>query len=147
VFKMMTAVTALESGTVTRTTKIKDVGTLRLDRGRTKIDNADRRGMGWITFEDGIAFSRNVVAAKVALGLGRTTAKSAAMLYGTWRTLGFGQTTGIDLAGEASGSNYVRDPAAMPWSQIDLANGSFGQGVAVTPIQLLQLLVRRIHRP
>jgi cell division protein FtsI (penicillin-binding protein 3) len=136
VFKMMTAVTALETGTVTRTTKIKDVGTLRLDHGTTKIDNADHRGMGWITFEDGIAFSRNVVAAKVALDLGRTTAKSAALLYGTWRTLGFGQPTGIDLAGEASASNYVRDPAVSPWSQIDLANGSFGQGVAVTPIQL-----------
>ncbi|HEV8697830.1 MAG TPA: penicillin-binding protein 2 [Candidatus Limnocylindrales bacterium] len=136
VFKMMTAVTALESGKVTRTTKIKDVGTLRLDRGRTKIDNADRRGMGWITFEDGIAYSRNVVAAKVALDLGRNTAESSAKLYQTWRTLGFGQPTGIDVAGEASASNYVRDPDVSPWSQIDLANGSFGQGVAVTPIQL-----------
>jgi cell division protein FtsI/penicillin-binding protein 2 len=136
VFKMMTAVTALESGKVTRTTKIKDVGTLRLDRGRTKIDNADHRGMGWITFEDGIAYSRNVVAAKVALDLGRNTAESSAKLYQTWRTLGFGQPTGIDLAGEASASNYVHDPDVSPWSQIDLANGSFGQGVAVTPIQL-----------
>jgi cell division protein FtsI/penicillin-binding protein 2 len=136
VFKMMTAVTALESGTVTRTTKIKDVGTLRLDHGTTKIDNADHRGMGWITFEDGIAYSRNVVAAKVALGLGDSTADSAKMLYETWRTLGYGQKTGIDLAGEASASNYVRDPAVSPWGQIDLANGAFGQGVAVTPIQL-----------
>jgi cell division protein FtsI/penicillin-binding protein 2 len=136
VFKMMTAVTALESGTVTRTTKIKDVGTLKLDKGRTKIDNADHRGMGWITFEDGVAFSRNVVAAKVALGLAHSTADAAEMLYQTWRTLGYGQKTGIDLAGEASGSAYVRDPATSPWSQIDLANGSFGQGVAVTPIQL-----------
>src|SRR4029450_4414510 len=46
---MMTAVTALESGTVPRTTKIKDVGTLRLDGGESKIDNADHKGMGWIT--------------------------------------------------------------------------------------------------
>jgi cell division protein FtsI/penicillin-binding protein 2 len=136
VFKMMTAVTALESGTVTRTTRIKDVGTLRLDGGESKIDNADHKGMGWITFEDGIAYSRNVVAAKVALGLADTTAKSSTMLYDTWRTLGFGQKTGIDVAGEASGSQYVRDPGAKPWSQIDLANGAFGQGVAVTPIQL-----------
>jgi cell division protein FtsI/penicillin-binding protein 2 len=30
----------------------------------------------------------------------------------------------------------VRDPAVTPWREIDLANGSFGQGVAVTPIQL-----------
>jgi cell division protein FtsI (penicillin-binding protein 3) len=136
VFKMMTAVSALQAGTVTRTTRIKDVGTLRLDGGESKIDNADRRGMGWITFEDGIAYSRNVVAAKVALGLGDSTKQSAAILYDTWRKLGFGQKTGIDVAGETAGEAYVRDPAAKPWSQIDLANGSFGQGVAVTPIQL-----------
>jgi cell division protein FtsI/penicillin-binding protein 2 len=136
VFKMMTAVSALESGTVTRTTKIKDVGTLRLDHGTTKVDNADHRGMGWVTFQDGIAFSRNVVAAKVALKLGASTSASAAKLYATWRTLGYGEKTGIDVAGEASGSAYVRDPGVTPWGEIDLANGSFGQGVAVTPIQL-----------
>ena len=48
----------------------------------------------------------------------------------------FGQPTGIDVAGEVSGEAYVRDPAITPWRQIDLANGAFGQGVAVTPIQL-----------
>lgn len=136
VLKMMTAVTALESGEVTRLTRFKDVGTLKLDKGRTKIDNADRKGMGTITFEDGIAYSRNVVVAKAALDFGETTGEAAAKLYETWRRLGFGAKTGIDVAGEASGAQYVRDPAVTPWQQIDLANGSFGQGVAVTPIQL-----------
>jgi cell division protein FtsI/penicillin-binding protein 2 len=136
VFKMPTAAAALEQGTVTPRTKIKDVGTLRLDKGRTKIDNANRRGMGWMTFEDAIAWSRNVVAAKVALDLGRNTKQSSAVLYEMWRRMGFGQQTGIDVAGEVSGESYVRDPAIQPWRQIDLANGAFGQGVAVTPIQL-----------
>ncbi len=90
--------------------------------------------MGWITFEDGIAYSRNVVAAKVALRLGDTTRDASAALYDEWRRLGFGEPTGMDLAGEVSG--LVRDPGLQPWSQIDLANGAFGQGVAVTPIQL-----------
>ena len=134
VFKMMTATTALEAGTVKRTTRIKDVGTLRLDGGESKIDNADRKGMGWVTFEDGIAYSRNVVAAKVALGLGDTVAESSAMLHQTWLDLGYGARTGIDVAGEVAG--LVRDPADVPWGEIDLANGAFGQGVAVTPIQL-----------
>lgn len=134
VFKMMTAVTALESGAVTRSTKIKDVGTLRLDGKRTKIDNADRKGMGWITFEDGIAYSRNVVAAKVALSLADTVDEAGAMLYDTWVKLGYGRPTGIDVAGEVQG--IVRDPGLTPWREIDLANASFGQGVAVTPIQL-----------
>ena len=136
VFKMFTAAAALEKGTVTPGTRIKDVGTLRLDKGRTKIDNANRQGMGWLTFEDAIAWSRNVVAAKVALGLGKTTKKAATTLHEMWTRLGFGRPTGIDLAGEVSGEAYVRDPAITPWRQIDLANGSFGQGVAVTPIQL-----------
>jgi cell division protein FtsI (penicillin-binding protein 3) len=51
-----------------------------------------------------------------------------------WTRLGFGKPTGIDVAGEVSG--IVRDPAITPWREIDLANGAFGQGVAVTPIQL-----------
>ena len=136
VFKMFTAAAALEKGTVTPGTRIKDVGTLRLDKGRTKIDNANRQGMGWLTFEDAIAWSRNVVAAKVALGLGKTTKKAATTLHEMWERVGFGRTTGIDVAGEVSGEAYVRDPAITPWRQIDLANGSFGQGVAVTPIQL-----------
>ena len=88
-----------------------------------------------MTFEDGVAYSRNVVAAKVALGLGKTTRKaSATTLYDTWLQLGYGAPTGIDVAGEVSG--IVRDPAITPWREIDLANGAFGQGVAVTPIQL-----------
>jgi len=134
VFKMMTATAALELGTVTPSTRIKDVGTLRLDGGRTKVDDADRKGMGWITFQDGIAYSRNVVAAKVALGLGKTLDASSAALYDTWLRLGYGAPTGIDVAGEVAG--IVRDPGVTPWREIDLANGAFGQGVAVTPIQL-----------
>ena len=134
VFKMMTAAAALEAGTVTPSTRIKDVGTLKLDNGKTKIDDADRKGMGWMSFEDGIAYSRNVVAAKVALGLGKTTRESSTLLHDMWVRLGYGQPTGIDVAGEVGG--IVRDPALTKWREIDLANGAFGQGVAVTPIQL-----------
>ena len=100
VLSLFTAAAALEKGTVTPGTRIKDVGTLRLDKGRTKIDNANRQGMGWLTFEDAIAWSRNVVAAKVALGLGTTTKKAATTLHEMWTRLGFGQPTGIDVAGD-----------------------------------------------
>jgi cell division protein FtsI (penicillin-binding protein 3) len=90
--------------------------------------------MGWMAFEDGIAYSRNVVAAKVALGLGKTTRESSAILYDMWLRLGYGQPTGIDVSGEVGG--IMRDPGLTSWREIDLANGAFGQGVAVTPIQL-----------
>ena len=134
VFKMLTAIAGLETKTVTTKTKIKDVGTLKLDGGRTHVDDADRKGKGWMTFEDAIAFSRNVVAAKVALALGKTTGQASTILHDTWSRLGFGTKTGVDLAGEVRG--LVNDPKISAWSEIDLANGSFGQGVAVTPIQL-----------
>ena len=48
-----------------------------------------------MTFEDAIAYSRNVVAAKVALGLGKTTREaSSILLHDMWMRLGFGQPTG-----------------------------------------------------
>ena len=87
-----------------------------------------------MTFQDIVAYSRNVGAAKVALKLGKTTQAASDILFQTWQRLGIGEPTGIDLYGEVGG--LVTDPAISKWRQIDLANGSFGQGVAVTPIQL-----------
>jgi len=134
VFKMLTVLAALEAGTTTLVTKYRDTGVLKLDGGRTKIEDADRRAMGVMKLADAIAYSRNVVAARVALGLAPTVAAASAALHDVWTQLGFGSPTGIDLSGEVAG--LVNDPAISAWRQIDLANGAFGQGVAVTPIQL-----------
>ncbi|GAC1676962.1 MAG: hypothetical protein NVS9B8_18330 [Candidatus Limnocylindrales bacterium] len=134
VFKMLTVVAAMERHQVTTRTQINDTGFLRLDGGRSMISDADRKAKGWMTFEDAIAFSRNVVAAKVALGLDSDVRTASAILYSTWTRFGFGSRTGVDLAGEVGG--IARDPAIRAWRQIDLANGAFGQGVAVTPMQL-----------
>ena len=134
VFKMLTVIAGLETGTVDMATQIDDSGTLKLDGGRTKIDDADRRAMGMLSFEDAIALSRNVVAAKVALGLAPELQDASEILHEVWLRLGYGRKTGIDVSGEVSG--LVRDPAKKAWREIDLANGSFGQGVAVTPLQL-----------
>jgi cell division protein FtsI/penicillin-binding protein 2 len=134
VMKMLTALAGLKAGTITPTTKVQDSGNLKLDGGRTEIHDADRRAKGLMEVQDGIAQSRNVVAARVALGLGPTTRQASATLFDVWKAIGLGQPTGIDVAGEVKG--IVRDPSVQPWQEIDLANGSFGQGVAVTPIQL-----------
>lgn len=133
VFKMMTVVAGLETGTTTLATKYRDSGRLQL-AGGTRVEDADRRAMGVMTLEDGIAYSRNVVAAKVALGLAPDLRTASATLHEVWRRLGFGAPTGIDLAGEVRG--LVNDPAISAWREIDLANGSFGQGIAVTQMQL-----------
>ena len=143
VFKMMTVAAAVGDGVVTMKTKIRDTGTLKVDNGRSRVDDADHKAMGVMAFEDAIAYSRNVVAAKVAIKLGKTTAAASRRLYQEWRTLGFGTATGIDVANEIPG--IVNDPAVKPWRQIDLANGAFGQGVAVTPIQLAQAYAAMVN--
>jgi cell division protein FtsI/penicillin-binding protein 2 len=134
VFKMLTVLAALEQGTTSFDKVYDDTGRMRLDGGETLIKDADRIAMGKLKLQDAIAYSRNVVAAKVALGLAPTTSEAARILYDVWTRLGVGRATGVDVAGEARG--LVNDPAARTWSQIDLANGSFGQGVAVTQLQL-----------
>jgi cell division protein FtsI/penicillin-binding protein 2 len=54
-------------------------------------------------------------------------------MYYYLQEYGFGQNTGVDLQGEVSGS--IRREAE--WLPIDLATASFGQGISITPIQLL----------
>jgi len=81
---------------------------------------------GWLDLGGIIGVSSNIGAAKIALRLG------AERFYDGLRAFGVGSRTGIDLPGEASG--ILRRPSAS--REIDLANHAFGQGVAVTPIQL-----------
>ena len=135
VFKMLTASAALQSKTTALSTQIDDYGVLKLPGGQ-EIADADRRAKGWMSFADMVAWSRNVGVSQAAFRLGKTTSAASKVLYQTWQSYGIGQKTGIDLADEASG--IARDPAAEPWRQIDLANGSFGQGVAVTPMQMMR---------
>ena len=134
VFKMITAAAVIENGVVSRTSRVSDQAVLRLDGGKAKVTNADRGSKGRLTFQDAVAWSRNVVMSKVALRLGDDAQAAAEALHETWAKLGFGTRTGVDLAGEVPG--IVRDPATSTWRQIDVANGSFGQGVAVTLLQL-----------
>jgi cell division protein FtsI (penicillin-binding protein 3) len=135
VLKILTASAALKTRTTSLATYINDFGVLKLD-GDQEVADADRRPRGWMTFADMVAFSRNVGVAQAAFRLGKTTLSASKALYSTWQDYGIGQKTGIDVAGEAAG--LVTDPSERPWAEIDLANASFGQGVAVTPIQLLR---------
>lgn len=49
------------------------------------------------------------------------------------KLFGMGESTGIDLQGETTG--IVKDEDS--WYQIDLATSSFGQGIDITPMQLV----------
>lgn len=55
-------------------------------------------------------------------------------MYQYIHDFGFGQKTNVDLQ-EETGS-FIRDK--REWREIDLATSSFGQGIAVTPIQMVR---------
>lgn len=132
VMKMFTAAAGLDNGSITPTSVVNDTGAL--DLGRIAVHNADRRGMGPLTFQDVIAYSRNVATARVAMKLGPDVRSSADALYGMWRRLGVGVKSGVDVSNEVAG--LTADPARRKWEPIDLANRAFGQGVAATQLQL-----------
>jgi cell division protein FtsI/penicillin-binding protein 2 len=142
VFKMLTASAALQTKTTLLSTQIDDVGILKLPGGQ-EVADADRRAKGWRTFAYMVAWSRNVGVSQAAFRLGKTTTAASKALYQTWQSYGIGQKTGIDVAGEVPG--IARDPAADPWAKIDLANASFGQGVAATPLQVTRAYAAMVN--
>jgi cell division protein FtsI/penicillin-binding protein 2 len=143
VFKMLTVIAGLEQGTTSMTKEYKDQAVLRLDGGKARITDSDNRSMGKLKLEDGIAYSRNIIAAKVAMGLAPSTDEASRILHEVWLRMGFGSPTGIDVSGEVRG--LVNDPSITAWREIDLANGSFGQGVAVSQIQLAQAYAAMVN--
>ena len=134
VMKMFTAAAAINEGVVSLTTPVQDQKALVF--GSDIVQNFDKKSMGTLTFQDAIANSRNVVAGKVAMELGKTTDDASSVLYDMWQKLGIGEPTGVEVDNESSG--LVTDPATQPWQAIDLVNHSFGQGVAVTALQLVR---------
>jgi len=86
----------------------------------------DHKKYETLTVGEIIKYSSNIGAAKIGQQLGRK------IFYQYLRKFGFGQTTGVDLPGEVPAE--LRPPNR--WRPVDLAVASFGQGVAVTPIQL-----------
>lgn len=83
---------------------------------------------GWLTLQELLEVSSNVASAKLGLKLGAEDFESVI------RRFGFGGDTGVDLPGEEPG--LLR--AASSWKPIELANIAFGQGLAVTPLQLVR---------
>ena len=134
VMKMFTAAAALQAGVITLTTPVQDQKALHF--GSSIVQNFDKKSMGVLPFEDVIANSRNVATGKVALTLGKTTDDASSVLYDMWQSMGIGQPTGIELGNESDG--LVTDPSLTPWQPIDLVNHAFGQGVAVTALQLVR---------
>jgi len=130
VFKVITMAAALDSDTVVPETEFVDTGSIVVG-GRT-IYNWDRGAWGPQTMTTCMQHSLNVCLAWIATQMGPTT------FYEYIQNFGFGQNTGISLAGEYGG--HLRLPTDPNWYEIDLGTNSFGQGIEVTPIQMMQAI-------
>ena len=122
-FKAFLAAAALGAGVV------HPEDHLFCENGKWAVGNRvirDSHPLGLLTFADVIAQSSNICSAKVAERLGRDRFGRALQEFG------FGAPTGIDLPGEAAG---LLRPVSR-WGRIHLVTTAFGQGVAVTPLQL-----------
>jgi cell division protein FtsI (penicillin-binding protein 3) len=83
-----------------------------------------------IPLHDVVVRSSNIGMTKVGMKLG------AERVYEALKRFGFGQPSGLKFSGESPG--ILRDVST--WAKIDVATHSFGQGVAVTPIQMVRAI-------
>lgn len=125
-FKVFTAAAAVDSGVVSPEEKFLCDGSLRVPGGHV-IREANNRKLGWLTIAEVIRHSCNVGAAQVATRLGKPR------FHRYIRAFGFGAPSGVDLPGELPG--LVPPPSA--WLGPGLQTIAFGQGISVTPLQLL----------
>jgi cell division protein FtsI (penicillin-binding protein 3) len=94
-----------------------------------KISEAEaREKFEWVNLKKMLKVSSNIAAAKVALKLG------VEKYLRTLHLFGFGSKTGLGFPGEISG----RIPKKKDWQPLTLANVGFGQGILVTPLQMVR---------
>jgi cell division protein FtsI (penicillin-binding protein 3) len=127
-FKLVTACAALEEGVMSRGETVTCEGSRRV--GNRTISCALHHGSrahGTLDLDGMVVESCNVGMATVALKLG------ADRMHRWARRFGFGERTGIEIPGESPG---MLSPPGR-WPDIQVANIGFGQGVSVTPLQLL----------
>jgi cell division protein FtsI/penicillin-binding protein 2 len=127
VFKVLTMASALDMGKVQPDTVYLDTGSFQVSG--TVIKNWDRQAWGPQTMVGCLQHSLNTCLAWVAGQVGTQA------FYEYMQSFGIGHLTGIDMAGEAAGR--LKLPGDADWYPVELATNSFGQGVTVTPVQML----------
>ncbi len=125
-FKVITSSAGLEENVVKPDDHFYDPGYIMVAGKRIKCWRS-HNPHGDQTFVEAVKNSCNPVFVEVGQRLGKEK------LYKYIRAFGFGSATNIKLPGEASG--IVRGLGAI--GPVELANNSFGQGISVTPIQLI----------
>ncbi|MEX1247372.1 MAG: penicillin-binding protein 2 [Anaerolineales bacterium] len=127
IFKIVTMAAAIDLGLVTPETPFLDTGVFYY--GGITIRNWNGQAWGEQTMLGCMQHSLNVCLATVGSRVGQEN------FYRYVQAFGFSYPTGIDLFNEGSGT--LRTPDENGWYPADLATNTFGQGLAVTPIQMV----------
>ncbi len=127
VIKPIVMASAIDAGAVTPETSYYDGGTVTVDK--KIISNFDKKGRGQVTMQDVLNQSLNTGMVFAENKLGHDKFREYVKAFG------FGEKTGIDLPNETSGliKNLLTSPR-----DIEYANASFGQGIALTPIEAVR---------
>ncbi|MBI3587481.1 MAG: PASTA domain-containing protein [Ignavibacteriales bacterium] len=128
VFKVVTASAAYENKLFTPDKRFNaehGVMNVALPRGKMR-QIKDTHAYDWISFQEAIELSSNIVMAKASELIG------AERLYREARDFGFGVMTGVDLPGEVKGR--LKKP--NEWSGTTLQTLAYGYEVGVTPLQI-----------
>lgn len=125
--KVITAAAAIESGVVRPTDVIRVPDSLKV--GNKVFSDAHPHPALDLRFAEVIEQSSNIGTIKVALALGRDR------LYEYLAKFGYGTRTGLEFPGEAAG--ILPKPDA--WWKTSIGTIPIGQGVAVTPMQILSV--------
>ncbi len=126
VFKVLVMASALDAGVIELDT-ICDICDKPLKVDKYFIETWNNKYHPNSTMTEVIVNSDNVGMSFVASKLG------ADKFYDYLDKFGINSLTGVDLQGEVSATMRKRGS----WNLVDLATSSFGQGIALTPIQLI----------
>lgn len=127
VFKPITMAAGIDMGVISPETTFFDSGSVTLN-GK-KITNWDHKAHGQVTMTNVIESSINTGTVFAVQKIGRNKFKEYVKKFG------FGEKTSVDLPDEISGS--IQNLERKNSQDIDYAAASFGQGTAVTSIQML----------
>ena len=125
VFKPITMAAALDMNAITPLTTYHDSGYVKI--GKYTIRNFDGQAHGVNTMVNVLESSLNTGAIFAMRAVGQEHFKKYVNAFG------FGKLTGLELAGETDGDVTSLDNT----SEIYAATASYGQGITVTPIQLV----------
>ncbi|MCZ2098356.1 MAG: penicillin-binding protein 2 [Anaerolineae bacterium] len=132
VFKVLTMAMALQAGTHDETWTYNDPGCF--NPAGSRICNWDGASHGNQTFVDVFVNSWNTGTTTIFMQMAEQLGGPYAV-YDLLKEFGIGSPTGVDLEGEAPG--ILPEPGDLDWNEAQYLTTSFGQGVAITPLQML----------